>query len=543
MIKMIKIIFRNILKHKKKSVPILALLIILGSFINAIISDDDQYVNQREIKNYKDNYFNTTPRQRINEKIIVLYRDDGIVEIKTTLDAKGNETKQEERLIYKPQENQRIMRDGSFLRYGDQILNGDILEKKFLTQGDIVIEESKILQNGAIKNQKRILEKDEYNNLPLSQIKDLKEINSEILEIDGKQYMKKTYIDKDGNKYYEIFDEKGSKLKNGHKISSKMVIGNNGTKIQEKSILVQNGELIEKTTNVRNAQKGDISKIDQNGEYNLIENINSKITADDEREILKMRNSRMKNAKSKIIFPKRNIKTKLKELQNEKNNYSNLFQDEIFKSQKVIPSFPTDLRRVLTADKIIPAVLRTSINTQIPTKKILAMVESNVYATQGRKILIPEGSSVIGNLQPVSNASDNRVNIVWKRILTPQGININLNAELNDEVGNSGLQGRVDNRWADRYGMAFLTSFLNATAQFSVPLENQRVVAMANTFSGEMSQVFTQLIREGIKILPTIKIDQGTRINISPIEDIWFKSGKDGEIDIIYRSQLKKEKN
>lgn len=66
---------------------------------------------------------------------------------------------------------------------------------------------------------------------------------------------------------------------------------------------------------------------------------------------------------------------------------------------------------------------------------------------------------------------------------------------------------------------------------------------MANTFSGEMSQVFTQLIREGVKILPTIKIDQGTRINISPIEDIWFRSVKDGEIDIIYRSQLKKEKN
>jgi len=534
-------IFRKILQDKKRLVFIFALSIILASFIKAIIKDDDQYVDQREIKNYKDNYFNTTPRQRINEKIIVLYRDDGIVEIKTTLDAKGNETKQEERLIYKPQENQRIMRDGSFLRYGDHVLNGDILEKNYSTQGDVVVEESKILQNGEIKNQKRILDRSEYNDLPLSQIKDLKEADEEVFEFDGKKYIKKTYLDKDGNKYYEIFDENGNKLKDGYKISSKMIIGNNGEKIQEKSIIVQNGEIIEKISNVRNVQEGDISKIDRNGDHNLIKNINNNITADNEREILRLKNNRMKNAKSKIIFPKKNMRVKLQELRNQENNYSNLFQDEIFKSQKVIPSFPTDLRRVLTADKIIPAVLRTPINTQIPTKKILAVVESNVYATQGRKILIPEGSSVIGNLQPISNANDNRVNIVWKRILTPQGININLNAELNDEVGNSGLQGRIDNRWQDRYGMAFLTSFLNATAQFSVPLENQRVVAMANTFSGEMSQVFTQLIREGIKILPTIKIDQGTRINISPVEDIWFRSGKDGEIDIIHRSQLNKE--
>jgi type IV secretion system protein VirB10 len=537
---MIRRVIRQIFKNKKILLPVIFIVTVSIFFINAIFQEKDEYVDQKEIKNYQDNYFNTTPRQKINERIVVLYRNDGVIEVKTTLDAKGREVKQEEKLLYKLQNNQIITRENSILRVGDEILNGDVLEKKYIMQGGNIIEESKVIQNSKIETQRVAINKDDYTVLPLSSVNGLTEISSESIEIDGKSFVKKTFVDKNGNKYYEIFDKEGNKLPEGYKISAKTIIGKNGKQIQEKAMIIQNGNIIEKISNIRDVEEGDITKIDKEGNHNLIKNERTNLSAEDELKILELQRRRLKNSKSKIIIPENNVTKRLEELKNNNNNFSTLYQEELFESDKVIPSFPTDLSRVLTSDKLITAVIRTAINTQVPTKKILAMVDANVYATHGRKILIPSGSSVIGHLQPIQNTNDQRVNIVWKRILTPEGININLNAELNDELGNSGLGGAVDNRWYDRYGVAFLTSFMNATAQISIPVDNERYRATAESFTGEFSQLTAQLIREGVKVLPTIRIKQGTRINISPIEDIWFKSGKDGEVDVIQRSQLNK---
>ncbi|BCD45379.1 hypothetical protein NHP190020_04180 [Helicobacter suis] len=83
------------------------------------------------------------------------------------------------------------------------------------------------------------------------------------------------------------------------------------------------------------------------------------------------------------------------------------------------------LLRTITADRMIPAFLITPISSQI-AGKVTAQVESDIFASMGRAVLIPKGSKVIGYYNNNNQIGQYRLNIAWTRIITPQGINIML---------------------------------------------------------------------------------------------------------------------
>lgn len=65
------------------------------------------------------------------------------------------------------------------------------------------------------------------------------------------------------------------------------------------------------------------------------------------------------------------------------------------------------MSEMILADKPIPAVIARSIDSTHPTP-ITAFVERNVYAEEGRNVLIPAGSRVIGSLGGVTATSEKR---------------------------------------------------------------------------------------------------------------------------------------
>lgn len=200
---------------------------------------------------------------------------------------------------------------------------------------------------------------------------------------------------------------------------------------------------------------------------------------------------------------------------------------------KNIPSYPVDLSRTLTVDNIIPAVLITEINSELSSDKVLAQIEQDVYASHGRKILIPRGSKAIGRYEPLDQNGDKRLQLTWYRILSPEGVNIILNAEGLDSYGQAGITGTVDNRFGDKYGNALLFASISALAQLSVDVESEAQVNAADTFSSEFGSVTADLIRENFDIVPKVNIPRGARINISPLTDLWFKEANKGEIEVV----------
>jgi type IV secretory pathway VirB10-like protein len=204
----------------------------------------------------------------------------------------------------------------------------------------------------------------------------------------------------------------------------------------------------------------------------------------------------------------------------EKDDIAELLADKDYPS--TIASKPHDLSRLLTTDSFIPAVMYTAINSEIPSKTVLAVVESDVVGFHGDNILIPKGSKVEGVYEKLENKHARRMQITWFKITRPDGIIIKLDGESSDMQGAGGLGGYLDQRLKDRYGGALLLSSINALAQMSVREDDIRQLAAVESFGREFGTLTAQVIRENINAMPIIMIRQGTRFNIRPYQNIYF---------------------
>lgn len=189
-----------------------------------------------------------------------------------------------------------------------------------------------------------------------------------------------------------------------------------------------------------------------------------------------------------------------------------------------LSTLPVDRRRILTADMRIPAILEDSVNTQTPGR-LIAVVDKDVLSPTGKTILLPAYSKIICSYEGLSDASSSRLPVQCKRIIRPDGVSIPLTeATSADQMGRSGLIGDLDRRTIERYGAAFAVSVISALAQVSSSLTKQEAYANAtNHLSNNLGQVTQKVLEKNIDLTPILTIPQGTRIQIIPFNDIFFK--------------------
>ena len=209
------------------------------------------------------------------------------------------------------------------------------------------------------------------------------------------------------------------------------------------------------------------------------------------------------------------------------------------------------LLRTITADKLIPAILIRPISSQL-SGEVIAQVETNIYGAMGRAVLIPKGSKIIGNYGNSNRVGEYRLQVLWTRIITPQGINILLtNAKGADVKGYSGLIGELHKRNWERYGLPLSLSTLSNALLIGVSsalnssdtnaynaYSTSQILSQSKT---DVSNVINQIIREQIKINPIIVIREGSRIFISLTRDIFIPTPKKGETLARFFKEDKKE--
>jgi type IV secretory pathway VirB10-like protein len=218
-------------------------------------------------------------------------------------------------------------------------------------------------------------------------------------------------------------------------------------------------------------------------------------------------------------------------------------RQEDFGLNKSDASNRVNLERTITADNMISIILITAVNSHLKGK-ILAMIEDNVYASHGDNILIPKGSKCIGSYIPLKKLGDERLAISWTRIITPAGVNINLNAASADLMGRSGAIGELDNRYLDRYGLALSISTAsnslsyialkssNANNDGTLNAEETAKNDIIKSYKDDVTSITNEILKEQLKINPTINISSGTRMFIFPVDDIWFPQPENNNIDV-----------
>lgn len=183
---------------------------------------------------------------------------------------------------------------------------------------------------------------------------------------------------------------------------------------------------------------------------------------------------------------------------------------------------------------LIPGILETAIVSDLPGQ-VRAIVSQDVFSFDGRRILIPTGTRLIGEYQSEITRGQTRIFVVWTRMLRDDGVSVRLNSIGADSLGRAGLTGRVDNKFRERFGAAILLSVVGAGASYltgygseatagdSDDAQNAEELAR-ETLAQTFSDMANQALGDSLRIPPTISVSQGERIFVFVRQDLDFSA-------------------
>jgi type IV secretion system protein TrbI len=179
------------------------------------------------------------------------------------------------------------------------------------------------------------------------------------------------------------------------------------------------------------------------------------------------------------------------------------------------PSSPTEIQ----AGTIIPAVLLTAINSDIPGP-VIAQVRESVYDTvSGNTLLVPQGARLLANYDSMVSWGQQRILVCWRRLLFPNGDSIDLRcAPAADLKGAAGLTDQVDEHWLRLIAGAGISSLLAATAQGAAGNQSGFAPTVPQMWASNAAQSVNasgqQVVRRDLQVQPTITVRPGFSVNV-----------------------------
>ena len=154
-------------------------------------------------------------------------------------------------------------------------------------------------------------------------------------------------------------------------------------------------------------------------------------------------------------------------------------------------------------------------------------VTRNILSDSGRVLLIERGSHLDGEYRIVSvKPGVTRIPVLWTRVRTPQGVTIDLESPATGALGESGLGGFVDNRWAERLGAAVMLSFVNDALKYAIASQSSNdstTVLLPNT-TDQGSKLAEKVLETTINIPPLLYQNQGGVVGVYVSRDLDFSS-------------------
>ena len=189
----------------------------------------------------------------------------------------------------------------------------------------------------------------------------------------------------------------------------------------------------------------------------------------------------------------------------------------------------------LLGDRSLTLPKGTAFTCALKTKVISAtsglvgcQVQRNVFGDNGRVLLIERGSHLDGEYRIASMRPGTvRIPVLWTRIRTPLGVTVEIDSPGTGQLGESGIDGYVDNRWGERIGAAMLLSLIDDSVKLVI--QNQAQDQQANTIilpstTNNTSKLAEKVLDSTINIPPLIYQNQGGIVGIYVARDVDFSS-------------------
>ncbi len=176
----------------------------------------------------------------------------------------------------------------------------------------------------------------------------------------------------------------------------------------------------------------------------------------------------------------------------------------------------------IQAGSTISAALVTALNSDQPGR-VVAQVTEDVYdSVTGDHLLVPQGARLLGTYDAATSHGDQRLLIVWNRLVMPNGWSIALRGMPGtDAAGASGVRDTVDAHLGRIAVASLLSGALSVAANEAEGDDSNRLTeSVGNAAAQEAARVGGRIVDRELSVRPTLRIRAGAPVRVLVSQDI-----------------------
>lgn len=212
-------------------------------------------------------------------------------------------------------------------------------------------------------------------------------------------------------------------------------------------------------------------------------------------------------------------------------NQQNVAAQDIAPTEATSAQYINKPDALLVRGTYIRCVLETRIITDIPGFTSCLVTEP-VYSINGRRLLLPKGSKMLGSYN-VQDPKFPRVSVIWDRITTPNGIDVSMASPGIDNLGSAGHPGKLNSHWGSKISAALFISLLSDAFKYAGEKNGPTTTSVTSggqiieqPFQSNTARTVERLANQAVDRYSsrpaTVTINQGTIVSIYVAKDVDF---------------------
>jgi type IV secretory pathway VirB10-like protein len=151
------------------------------------------------------------------------------------------------------------------------------------------------------------------------------------------------------------------------------------------------------------------------------------------------------------------------------------------------------------------------------------MVTTPIYSRDRQRLLIPRGSRVLGEVRKVDTFGQQRLAVVFHRLIMPDGYSVNLDKFQGlNQIGETGLRDQVNHHYLQVFGVSVAIGAIAGLSQSNTRygFDTSATDAYRQGVATSLSQSSLRILDRYLNVLPTFTIREGHRVKIYLSDDL-----------------------
>ncbi len=178
------------------------------------------------------------------------------------------------------------------------------------------------------------------------------------------------------------------------------------------------------------------------------------------------------------------------------------------------PSEPAAQTYRIPEGTVIETVLTNRLDSSF-SGPVNALVTTNVYSADRMKLLIPQGTRVLGSVKKIDTFGEQRLAVTFDRLILPNGEAVALPSVPGlSQLGETGLLDQVNHHYGQVFGVALAVGAIAGLSQAGTRYGADAAASdvYRQGMSSSLSQTSLHILDRYLNVVPTFTVREGTRV-------------------------------